>query len=403
MRTVNDIQIDREELVRLTQALVRIPSVYRPDEPGSTEAEVALYIAEYLKELGVEVFVEEAAPGRPNVIGRVRGKGPGKTLLFEGHTDVVTAGDVSRWSVDPFGGVLRDGRIYGRGACDTKGNTAAMILAVKALIDAGCDFPGTIVLCIPVDEEGFMLGIKHFIRQGWAEGVDGAIICEPEENQICIAQKGALRLRVDFVGKMSHGAMPYAGINPIPRMAKFLVEVEKWEQREVRRLGTHPYLGVPHITPTIVRAPNHGEAQVNVVPGEATVCLDLRTVPGQDHGRLIADLQDILDFLGKEDPDFSASFEVLDDRPCTETDPEHPLVRSVAEAYRAVVGKEPVYNGVPGATDGTFLHAWAGIPIVTTGAGSRTLPHQVDEYVEVEELLVTARIYAEAARRFLHE
>jgi succinyl-diaminopimelate desuccinylase len=93
---------------------------------------------------------------------------------------------------------------------------------------------------------------------------------------------------------------------------------------------------------------------------------------------------------------------VLDDRPCTETDPDHPLVQSVAEAYRAVVGKEPVYNGVPGATDGTFLHAWAGVPIVTTGAGSRTLPHQVDEYVEVEELMVTAQIYAEAARRFLH-
>nr|WP_232796644.1 M20/M25/M40 family metallo-hydrolase [Kyrpidia spormannii] len=101
------------------------------------------------------------------------------------------------------------------------------------------------------------------------------------------------------------------------------------------------------------------------------------------------------------DPDFSASFQVLDDRPCTETDPGDPVVRAVAEAYRAVTGREPVYNGVPGATDGTFLHAWAGIPVVTTGAGSRTLPHQVDEYVDVEELVITARMYAEAARRFL--
>ncbi|WP_288008461.1 M20 family metallopeptidase [Kyrpidia sp.] len=397
----NPAEIDQDELIRLTQALVRIPSVYRPGEPGGTEAEVALFIADYLRKLGVEVFVEEAAPGRPNVIGRIRGRGPGKTLLFEGHTDVVTAGDSGRWSVDPFGGELLDGRIYGRGACDTKGNTAAMILAAKALLDAGRDFPGTILLCIPVDEEGMMIGIKHFIRQGWARGVDGAIICEPEENQICVAQKGALRIRLDFAGKMAHGAMPYAGINPIPRLAKFLVNVEQWEEREVRRLGRHPYLGVPHITPTIVRAPAEGEAQVNVVPGEATVFLDLRTVPGQDHERLVADVRGILDSLAAGDPDFSASFQVLDDRPCTETDPGDPVVRAVAEAYRAVTGREPVYNGVPGATDGTFLHAWAGIPVVTTGAGSRTLPHQVDEYVDVEELAITARMYAEAARRFL--
>jgi succinyl-diaminopimelate desuccinylase len=260
---------------------------------------------------------------------------------------------------------------------------------------------GKIILCIPCDEEGMMIGIKDFIRRGWAEGVDGAIICEPEENQLCIAQKGAMRAVIKTYGKMAHGAMPLTGINPNTRMAKLIVELEKLQQREKERVGEHPYLGWPSITPTILRSPVKGEPQINVVPDQCVAALDIRTVPGQDHGSLQRQMKEIINDLGKEDPHFKASIEVIEERPWTETDRENGIVVAVADAYREITGQTPVYNGVPGATDGTFLHM-AGVPIVTTGAGDRHIPHHADEYVEIEELIETTKIYTLAALKFLN-
>jgi succinyl-diaminopimelate desuccinylase len=130
--------------------------------------------------------------------------------------------------------------------------------------------------------------------------------------------------------------------------------------------------------------------------------LDIRTVPGQDHSKLKQEIQDILNRLSEQDPDFKAEFEVIEDRPWTETDMENALVKATAKAVFEVTGKEPIYNGVPGATDGTFLHV-AGVPIVTIGAGDREVPHQIDEYVDIEELAETTEIFRTAALLFLNE
>ncbi|MDQ0253250.1 succinyl-diaminopimelate desuccinylase [Evansella vedderi] len=395
-------QRDRQEVIELTQKLVRIPSVYRPGVEGGNEEKVALFVSQYLRDLDIEVHVEEVEPGRPNVIGIIDSGKPGPTLLFEGHTDVVTEGDHEAWDDDPFGAVIKDGRMYGRGTNDTKGNLACMITATHSLLRDKEEWSGKIILCIPCDEEGLMIGIKHFIKNGWANNVDGAIICEPEENQVCIAQKGAMRMIIRVYGKMAHGAMPLSGVNPNTRMAKIICELDQYEQREKERLGCHPMLGWPSITPTIVQSPVKGEAQINVVPDQCMTALDIRTVPGQDHEEMVEEIQYIFDRLAKNDSDFKAELEVLEDRPWTETSKEEPVVKAIAEAYKEVTGKEPVYNGVPGATDGTFLHL-AGVPIVTTGAGDREVPHQINEYVDVDELAETTEIYRTAALRFLNK
>jgi succinyl-diaminopimelate desuccinylase len=393
---------DREEVISLTQQLVRIPSVYRPGVEGGNEEKVAHFVADYLRSLGIEVHVEEVEPGRPNVIGIIDSGKPGKTLLFEGHTDVVTEGDRDSWTLDPFGAHIIGGRMYGRGTNDTKGNLACMITAVHSVLQDKEEWSGKIILCIPCDEEGMMIGIKHFIKQGWADDVDGAIICEPEENQVCINQRGAMRIVLKTYGKMAHGAISWSGINPNWRMAKVICELEKLEKKEQERLGWHPTLGWPSITPTIFQAPVKGDAQINVIPEQCMTTLDIRTVPGQDHEILKQEIQHIFDCLAKDDPDFKADFEVIEDRPWTETDKEEPVVKAVAKAVKTVLKKEPVYNGVPGATDGTFLHV-AGVPIVTIGAGDREVPHQIDEYVDVDELAETTEIFRQAALNFLNE
>lgn len=394
--------VDEEGLVRFARELIKIRSVYDPLKPDGNEEKAATFVADFLKKEGLEVHVEEVVSGRPNVIAFLRGKHPGKTLLFEGHTDVVTPGDLSTWNYDPFGAEIVDGRIYGRGACDTKGNLAAAIFAAKAIKDAGMEFNGTILLCIPCDEEDMMIGIKDFITKGWADNVDGAVICEPEENQLCVFQKGAMRIVVRVYGKQSHGAMPLSGINPNWRLAKIICELELLERSEKERLGNHEYLGLPSITPTVIRSPSIGEPQLNVVPSEAYMTLDLRTVPGQTHEELKTEIGRIFDRLSLADPDFKATMEVIEERPWTETSKDEPVVKAIARAYETVTGREAVYNGVPGATDGTFLNAWKQIPVVVTGAGDRLIPHQSDEYVDIAELIETTKMYALTAMNFLH-
>jgi succinyl-diaminopimelate desuccinylase len=413
--------LKKEELVRLTQDLIRIPSVRRE---GEKEEKVALFLAHYLEEIGLDVVVEEVEPGSPNVIAVLHGREEGPCLMFEAHTDVVTEGDVSEWKYGPFEGKLAGGRIYGRGACDTKGNLAAAVQAVKAISQSGVPFRGKILLGILVDEEGLMTGVKHFIRHGWANGVDAAIICEPEDNQICLTQKGALRVELITSGKMSHGAMPLTGLNPIPPMVSILEKIRQLEEEEMERLGKDPLLGYPSLTPTVVQAPVKGEPQLNVMPSQCRVLLDIRTIPGQAHEVLKKQLEDIVieeeravhhslesgplkeirenleKGLSKGIP-FQAKLDIFEDRPWTKTSPEEPLAKAVSKAIRTLTGQEPVLSGVPGATDGTFLTAWAGIPIVTIGAGKWTVPHQKDEWVYVDELYLTAQIYAASALEFL--
>ncbi len=394
--------IDREELVRLAGDLVRIPSVYRPGEEDGNEGDVAGFVADYLRNSGFEARTEDVAPGRPNVWVVWEGERPGKTLLFEAHTDVVTEGNAQEWRHPPFAAEREGGRLYGRGACDTKGNLAAALVAVRAIKDSGVSFPGTLVLCHPVDEEGMMTGIKAFIENGHAGGVDAAVICEPEENQLCVKQKGALRVEVTVRGRMAHGAMPLSGVNPVTRAARFVVAVEELEKEEIGRHGEDPFLGYPSLTPTILMGPDYGDPQINVIPASTYVALDIRTVPAQSHERLVGRLEDIIARLGSEDPDFDATLEVIEERPPTETPEDEPLVAAMARAHRHLTGKEPRYNGVPGATDGTFLSAWAGIPIVTTGAGEREVPHHKDEWVDEDELFAACRLYAATAMYYAY-
>ena len=400
--------IDAERVTRLTQALVRIRSVSDP-ESGATEAACVARIVDELRAAGLAPVVQEVAPGRPNVICDWAGAGfdaaRHRTLLFEGHTDVVTEGDAGRWRYDPYGAERVDSpdgeRLYGRGSADMKGGVAAAIVALEAVRRTCPTLAGRVRLGIVVDEEGMMLGIKDFIARGWADDVDGAIICEPEEHELCLVQKGAMRLHVHVRGVMAHGAMPYAGVNPILGLTRFLTAAQALQEAEQARLGEHEHLGLPWITPTIVRAPVRGEAQLNVMPDEASAALDVRTVPGQDHEVLYRQLCAAAEAVRAATPGLAIALDWFESRPWTQTPPDDPLVRALEAAYPLVFSRAARYGGVPGATDGTFLRATAGVPIVTVGPGDRTIPHQVDEFVRTADLAQAARLYAAATVTYL--
>jgi succinyl-diaminopimelate desuccinylase len=392
----NTPMIDVDALVEFTRELVRVPSVFDPDR-GLDEQPAAELVEARMRAFGWSPRIDVVADGRPNVIATIDGDSPGRTLLFEGHTDVVTEGDESSWSVDPFGGELRDGRIYGRGSADMKSGVAAMLFAVDAVVRAG-SFPGRIVVAALVDEEGMMSGVRDFVRRGHAEGIDGAICCEPEGGEICHAAKGALRLRIDLRGKMAHGAMPFEGRNPSRAVASVIAALADLERRLHDTHRAHEHLGQPWITPTVLRAGS--PAQMNVLPATATLWVDVRTVPAIDHDELIAEVEGVVtDSTGASG--VTAAVTVIDNRPAVELAPDSPLVRAVWDAHSAVAASPARLGGVPGTTDGTMLTALAGVPTVVYGPGGKWIAHQADEFVDVTDIVEHATVYVEAARRFL--
>jgi succinyl-diaminopimelate desuccinylase len=340
------------------------------------------------------------APGRSNVVAWL-GEGGGRSLLLEGHTDVVTEGDAGAWSHPPFAAEMTDGRIWGRGAADMKSGLAAAMIAAAAIKRSGVRLGGRLVVGALVDEEGDMLGARHFAGTAMGRALTAAIICEPEQNEICLEQRGVVWARVTVRGRMAHGAMPEAGANPIAGLGAILREVPALERRLRRLCARSPHLRPPTVTPTIVQAPVHGAPQSNVIPAVAQATLDIRLTPGPDEAAIAAEV-DRACRAAERVVGVTAEWQPVNGyRLATTVDRTEPIARAVATAVRQVTGRPPRYGGVPGSTDGTILRMALGLPIVTLGPGNRLIPHQVDEYVEVAELIDAARIYVASALNFL--
>jgi succinyl-diaminopimelate desuccinylase len=394
-------RVDEGELVALTRDLVRIPSVVRPDDPSATEAAVAEYVARWFAREGVDVECQPVAPGRPNVVAWI-GPPAGRCLLLEGHTDVVTEGDPAAWRVPPFGAELRDGRIWGRGAADMKGGLAAAMIALAAIKRSGVGLPGRLMVAALVDEEGDMQGARHFCTTPLGQSVGAAIICEPEQNELCLEQRGVVWARVVLRGRMAHGAMPETGVNPLDGVRALLAEAPRLERRLCRLSRRSRYLRPPTVTPTVVRAPVHGIPQANVIPGQAEVTLDIRLVPGPGEPEVTGEIERACRRVAAQVPGLTVTWHALNGvRMPTRVERRERLVRAMVAAVREATGRRAVFGGVPGSTDGTVLRMLRGIPIVTCGPGARHIPHQVDEFVEVRELVDAARIYVASALIYL--
>jgi succinyl-diaminopimelate desuccinylase len=395
-------RIDADELVALTRDLVRIPSVVRPGDPSATEAAVAAYVEQWMRREGLEVEVQDVAPGRPNVMGGLGDASAGPTLLLEGHTDVVTEGNPAEWTHPPFGGDVVDGRLYGRGSADMKSGLAAAMIAAAALKRSGVRLGGRLVVGALVDEEGDMIGAKHLCTTPIGRALSAAIICEPEQNELCLEQRGVVWARVTVRGRMAHGAMPEAGINPITALGALLREAPALERRLRRICRRSPHLRPPTVTPTVVLSPAQGVPQSNVIPSAAQATLDVRLTPGPDADAVGKEIDLACQRAMQACPGATVEWQPVNGyRLATRVERTEPLVRAMARAVRQATGRPARFGGVPGSTDGTILRMTLGIPIVTCGPGHRLIPHQVDEHVEVTELVDAAKIYAVSALNFL--
>jgi len=394
--------LDDAELVDLTRALIRISSVVRPGDADATEAAVARHVEGWLTKQGFDLEVQEVAPGRPNVVAWLGEKSGGRSLLLEGHTDVVTEGNPAEWTHPPFGADLVDGRIYGRGAADMKGGLAAAMVAATAIKRSGAVLNGRLVVGALVDEEGDMIGVKHLCATAIGRELDAAIICEPEQNELCLEQRGVVWARVSIRGRMAHGAMPEAGVNPITALGALLQEVPALERRLRKLCRKSPHSRPPTVTPTIARSPVQGVEQSNVIPSSARALLDVRLTPGPDEAAVAREIDAACRQAMARCAGSTIEWEPVNGfRLATRVERSEPLVQAMIAGVRQATGRRAVFGGVPGSTDGTILRMQLGIPIVTCGPGHRLIPHQADEYVEVAELVDAAKIYVASALNYL--
>ncbi len=371
--------------IDLLRELVAIDSVNPTLVPGAAgEGAVADAIARALRAAGLEVSMQTVAPGRPNVIGVLAGRAPGRSLMFCGHTDTVGVAGMAQ----PFTPVERDGRLYGRGSQDMKGGVAAMIAAAATLAARGLPRGRVIVACV-VDEEHSSIGADALVVDWRA---DAAIVTEPTDLQIAVGHKGFEWLEVEVQGKAAHGSRPAEGQDAILRLGRVLSRLEALD-RELQRQPPHPRLGTGSLHASTVS----GGRELSSYPDSAVLQLERRTLPGDSATRGLQELEQICMSLAAEDPTFRASCRQMFTRAAYEIHPGHDLPLTLSRALEGL-GVAPVIAGASFWTDAAVL-GHAGIPSVLFGPGGAGL-HSAEEFVLVEDVLRCRDALAETALRF---
>ncbi|MFF0271196.1 M20 family metallopeptidase [Kribbella sp. NPDC004536] len=379
-------RIDEELLVRITRELLRAPGQNPPGEEAATVA----VLAAAGRELDLDVVTVPVEPGRDNVsVTLAGGNGPG--LLLLGHTDVVPVGD--GWTVEPYGGLVRDGRIYGRGASDMKGGLAAALAALAAL--RGSALSGSVELVAVVDEEETGKGIRAYIESAEHQYV-GCVTAEPTELQTIVAARGDSYLQVAVHGRASHAGNPDGGANAIYGAAAVIAEIERLHGELAQ--APHPLLGPATWSVGQINGGTGG----SIVPADCVVVADRRLLPGESPAEVLADLERRVAALRLEDRGLTVELSMPMEMPAFETPEDHELVR-VTEGARFDAGGPPMpLAGWTAACDGGYVARDLGVPVVVLGPGSvTTQAHRADESVAIAELVTAARAYALIALRLL--
>jgi succinyl-diaminopimelate desuccinylase len=380
--------IEPDEVLRYARALIAAPS----ENPGGTEDEVADVAMGILTDLGADIQLVRSEEGRPSVVARV-GSGGRPHLAWNGHLDTVPAGDVSTWSSGPFEGAVVDNRLVGRGACDMKGPIASALAAVAALRRAGLSLAGTLVMHLVADEELAGIHGTRVLRDQRLLDQDAAVVGEPCEMQIALAERGGAWVTAVARGKAAHGSQPDRGINAILTMSRFLLRLS-----EVLPDRVHPLVGGPTVNVALVA----GGSAPNVVPDRCEVEIDRRILPGEDDPEeVLAPFRRLVESLVAERPDTSIEISLKDWTEAAETTGDTAIAALVRDAIAAETGSPPPFVGFTGITDARFYINDAGIPTVIAGPGSLSLAHTANESIGVDELVAAARAYARTFVGFL--
>ena len=382
------IRSDNEVLATL-QDVVAIESI-NADLPGGQRGEAGMveYIADFFGAAGIPYKTDEVLPGRSNIVATLEGENPDRVLLFECHMDTASVGVMT---IPPFEPHIRDGLLYGRGACDTKAGGVAMMYAMKRIKEADLKPPCTIKYAGAVDEEHLFRGA---LRLAAGIRAEAAVVSEPTELVVIRAHKGLARFRLIVKGRAAHSAKPYLGINAISKMTRLICAIED-EILPTYEAKTHPLTGSPTLNIGVIS----GGVQVNFVPDQCVIEVDCRVIPGETPEGALVQFRELLSEVQAADPELDVALEdpFLIDHPM-ETAEDARIVQLAVNACQSVLGKSEI-TGVPYGTDASKFTA-VGVPAIVFGPGSIDQAHAAVEWVACEQVLMAVDIYQQMMMEF---
>ncbi|MEE2876219.1 MAG: ArgE/DapE family deacylase [Candidatus Neomarinimicrobiota bacterium] len=404
---INDVVASLEdEIVAFVQRLVRMPSL--PDQ----EHEVQNRLAEMLENMGAEVdlfpvrfevlrehpaFTDDgfSPEERIDVVGFWKGGDGGRSILLNGHVDVVSQGDESLWDESPWSGTLREGRIYGRGSCDMKGGLAAGIFAVQALKRAGVSLRGDVTVQSVIGEESGGVGTLAAIQRGYTG--DGAVILEPTSLQLSPIQSGALTFRLRVKGKATHAAMKWDGVSAIEKFALLQSALGEFEQKRHEEHSNNHYANPSHIAPISIGTIRGGEWH-STVPETVVAEGRFGIFPGESVMEARKALEETIAQATANDPWMSEnqpSIEWFEGQfESGETPVDHPLIETLSRCHETVTGEKSTISGVTYGSDLRLFTNHANTAAVLYGPGDVRLAHAANESVEVEQIFTATKVLA---------
>jgi acetylornithine deacetylase len=373
--------LSRNNVLAVLQDLIRIPSVNPTLAPGEGQGEeaIAAFACGWFASRGVRSWLEEAAPGRPNVVAEV-GNGTGSTLIFCAHLDTVATAGMTIPAFEPR---VDANRVYGRGSYDMKGSAAAIMAAAAAL--ANDKLPGHVVAALVADEEYASLGAYDFVKR---HSGDACIVTEPSEGRLILGHKGFVCAEITTTGRAAHGSRWDLGVSAIAKMGPIINALEQFDRDELRK-RMHPLLGPASQHSGLIR----GGCGLSTYAEQCVLSIERRTLPGETAEQVLEELRSVVANSGQE-----AQVRHLIDRPALICDREERVVECLRQAVREVTTEVPEEGGVGYWMDAAVFAA-AGIPTVDygpTGAGA----HEAVEWVDLDSVVTCAHVLVEAARRF---
>lgn len=408
-----EIEQRREDLVLLTQELIRIPTI---NPPGAFYRDICAFLYARLGSKGfqTELIRAEGAPGdseaypRWNIIARREGKTPGECVHFNSHIDVVEAGE--GWTEDPFGGALKEGKIYGRGACDMKGGLAASIIAAEVFIELVPDFSGAIEISGTADEEsGGYGGVAYLAGKGFfsPERVQHVIIPEPlHKDRICLGHRGGWWAEIETKGEIAHGSMPFLGDCAVRHMGAVLdaFESELYPALSSRHTAMPVVPEGARVSTMNINSIHGGQEEIpsdstalpsHCVPDSCRIVIDRRYLIEETHEGVKAEVESLLNGLKQNRPKFDYSMRELNHVAPSMTDRDAPVVSTVAGAIQSVLGKGADFVASPGSYDQKHIDRIGKLKnCIAYGPGLLELAHKPDEYVDVDDMIDSAKVMA---------
>jgi len=405
-KIIDKVDASKDHAIKFLQDMVAIPSV------TGDEAAIQKHMSGYLRDIGLEVDmwetdwealkkhpgyrpVDRGYEGRPNIVAKLKGTGGGRSLLLNGHTDVIPVGNGEGWSDNPWSAKIENGRIYGRGSCDMKSGVASHVLAVQYLKELGLTPKGDVLINIVIDEEVSGHGTLDTVIRGYS--ADAGISGETSDLGVQPACIGRIWFQIDVEGKPAGIQQRYMGISAIELGYKIVKAVQELEDHRVATVKHPLYPSAIDSLPCIIGSFQAGNYP-SAFPASAVLKGSIGTVPGEDHEGVKQSLVKKIAEVAAQDPWMKDHPPVVRfvgyDAEASEIPVNHPIVDIVSRTYTEVTGKQPVISGRQGAADTRFLNKYADTPTVIFGPGSTAIMHANDEYVSIDDYLAAIKVMA---------